>query len=197
MKKVIVLIYIYLSALSAYAQNIADSSKHLTFKGVPLDGSLDQFVSKMKQSGFKVLSSGDGIAALEGDFAGYKDAFVGVYTLSPKNLVFKIVVIFPDKDTWSTLFQNYSNLKELLTEKYGKASDVVEKFDNESSERDDQSKMYAVKMDRCKYLTVWNTDKGEIQLSIDHIKFDRCFVKLVYFDKLNGDTMRKKALDDL
>jgi hypothetical protein len=25
----------------------------------------------------------------------------------------------------------------------------------------------------------------------------RCFIKLAYFDKLNGDTIKKQALDDL
>ncbi len=186
-----------MAAFVANAQNVTDSSKHLTFKGVPLDGSLEQFVSKMKQSGFKLLSSGDNTAGLEGDFAGYKGCLVAVSTLKQQDLVFKIVVIFPDKETWLTLSDNYINLKELLTEKYGKPSEVVEKFDSESSERNDQSKMLAVKLDECKYYSIWSTDKGEIQLSIDHRKFESCFIKLTYFDKINGDTMRKKALDDL
>lgn len=197
MRKVIILIFLYLSVIGAYAQTATDSSKHLTFKGVPLDGSLDQFVSKMKQSGFKLLSSGDNVAGLEGDFAGYKECLVSVSTLKQQDLVCKIEVIFPGKETWSTLSQNYFNLKDLLTEKYGKPADIVEKFDSDSYTRDDQSKMYGVKFDQCKYSTIWSTYKGEIQLSIDHNKLSRCFVKLVYFDKLNGDTMRKKALDDL
>lgn len=187
----------YLSAFGAYAQNAADSSKHLTFKGIPLDGSLGQFVSKMKQSGFKLLSSGDNTAGLEGDFAGYKGCLVAVSTLKLQDLVFKIVVLFPEKETWSTLSVDYLNLKELLTEKYGKPSEVVEKFDSESSERDDQAKIYDVKMDRCKYLSVWNTNKGEIRLFINHRKYGKCFVDLTYFDKDNGDALRKKALDDL
>ncbi len=181
----------------SFAQTNADSSRHLTFKGVPLDGTLDQYVSKMKQNGFKLLSTEDGVAMLRGDFAGYKDCYVGVSTLKQKDLVYKIGVLFPEKDTWSTLSGNYFELKQMLTEKYGKPSDVVEKFDRESERRDDGSKMHDVQFDRCKYYSIWQTDKGEIQLSIDHNNVTSCFVKLAYFDKINSATIKKQALDDL
>ncbi|NOT51734.1 MAG: hypothetical protein HOP10_10720 [Chitinophagaceae bacterium] len=171
--------------------------KHLTFKGIPLDGTLDQYVSKMKQNGFKHLSTEDGVAMLQGDFAGYKSCYVGVSILKQKDLVHKIGVLYPEKDTWSTLSGNYFDLKQLLTEKYGNPTDVVEKFDSRSEPRDDESKMYEVKFDRCKYYSVWKTDKGEIQLSIDHNSVTSCFVKLAYFDKINSATIKKQALDDL
>lgn len=175
----------------------AQTSEHLTFKGVPIDGTLDEYVSKMKKSGFSHLATEDGIAILKGDFAGYKDCTVGVSTLKQQDLVHKIAVIFPDKDTWSRLSTNYFDLKQMLTEKYGKPSDVVEKFDGNSQPRDDNSKMYEVKFDRCKYYSIWETDAGEIQLSIDHDGVTRCFVRLSYFDKINGQIIKAKAIDDL
>jgi hypothetical protein len=57
--------------------------------------------------------------------------------------------------------------------------------------------MHGVKLDRCKYNAVWKTDKGEIQLSIDHDDVTSCFVKLAYYDKINGAIINAKALDDL
>ena len=183
--------------MTSFAQVKQDTSQHLTFKGVPLDGTLDQYVLKMKQGGFKHLSTKDGTAMLQGDFAGYKDCYVGVSTLKQKDLVYKIGVLFPEKETWSTLSGNYFDLKQMLTEKYGKPSDVVEKFDTRIEPRDDHSKMYEVQFDRCKYYSAWTTGKGEIQLSIDHNSVTSCFVKLAYFDKINGDTIKKQALDDL
>ncbi len=197
MKNTLITLFLSLSVCMSFAQTNADSSKHLTFKGVPLDGTLDQYVSKMKLSGFKLLSTGDGVAMLQGDFAGYKDCYVVVSTVKPKDLVHKIGVLFPKNDTWSTLSGNYFNLKQLLTEKYGKPSEVVEKFDSNSQPQDDHSKMYEVEFDRCKYYSIWETDKGEIQLSIDHKSVSSCFVKLVYFDKINSATVKKQALDDL
>lgn len=175
----------------------AQKSEHLTFKGVPIDGTLNEFVSKMKQNGFTHLGTEDGTAILNGDFAGYKDCHVGVSTLKQNDLVHKIAVIFPDNDTWSTLSGNYFDLKKMLTEKYGEPSDVVEKFDTYWQPRDDKSRMYQVGMDRCKYYSIWQTDKGEIQLSIDHNSVTSCFVKLAYFDKINSDKIKAKAKDDL
>lgn len=197
MKKVFSSILFTVIVLTGFAQVKQDTSQHLTFKGVPLDGTLDQYVLKMKQNGFKHISTTDGIAMLQGDFAGYKDCYVGVSTLKQKDLVHKIGVLFPEKETWSTLSGNYFDLKQMLTEKYGKPTDVVEKFDTRTEPRDDRSKMYEVQFDRCKYYSIWETDKGEIQLTIDHNSVTSCFVKLAYFDKINSATVKKQAIDDL
>ena len=175
----------------------AQTSEHLTFKGVPIDGTLDEYISKMKKSGFSHIGTEDGTAILNGDFAGYKNCYVGVSTLKQKDLVHKIAVIFPDKETWSTLSGNSFDLKKMLTEKYGKPTDVIEKFDSYSQPRDDNSRMHEVGMDRCKYYSIWETDKGEIQLSIEHESVVKYFVRLGYFDKINSAKIKEKAIDDL
>lgn len=175
----------------------AQTSEHLVFKGVPIDGTLEEYVSQMKKSGFIHLGTDDGIAILNGDFAGYKDCTIGVSTLKQIDLVHSIAVIFSDKETWSTLSSNYFELKTMLTEKYGKPSVVLEKFDNDLQPRDDNSKMYEVKFDRCKYYSIWETEKGDIQLSIEHNNVTSCFVKLAYFDKINNNKIKSSAINDL
>lgn len=177
----------------------AQTSEHLSFKGVPIDGPLNEYVAKMKQNGFLHLGTEDGTAILNGDFAGYKDCIVGVSTLKQKDLVHKIAVIFPDKETWSMLSGNYFDLKEMLTEKYGRPFEEVEKFDVPSfgGFLDDNDKMHEVQFDNCKYYSIWQTDKGEIQLSIDHDGITSCFVKLAYFDKINTAIIKAKAMGDL
>ncbi len=175
----------------------AQASEHLTFKGVPIDGTLDEYVAKMKKSGFSLITTEDGIALLKGDFAGYKDCTVGVTTLKQKDLVHRIVVLFSDKETWSTLSGNYFDLKQMLTEKYGEPSDVVEKFDGHSQPKTDDSRMHEVMFDHCKYYSIWETEKGEIQLAIGHNSVTSCFVKLAYFDKINSEEIKAKAIDDL
>jgi len=83
---------IVLTTMLTYAQ----ASEHLSFKGVPIDGTLNEYVSKMKQSGFTHLGTENGVAILKGDFAGYKDCHIGVSTLKQKDLVYKIGVLFPE-----------------------------------------------------------------------------------------------------
>ena len=197
MKKILSSLLLAVIVITGFAQVKQDTSQHLTFKSVPIDGTLAQYVSKMKQSGFAHIQTKEGTAILNGDFAGYKDCYVGVSTLKQKDLVYKIVVIFSDKKTWSTLSANYFDLKQMLTEKYGKPSDVVEQFDGYSQPTDDEDKMYKVKFDNCKYVSIWQTDKGEIQLSISHNSVTSCYVNLAYFDKINNDKIKETAKDDL
>ncbi len=84
MKKLLSSLLFIAIIMTASAQVKQDTSQHLTTKGVPLDWALDQYVLKMKQNGFKHLSTKDGVAMSQGDFAGYKDCFVGVSTLKQK-----------------------------------------------------------------------------------------------------------------
>ena len=182
-------------AMSTFAQ----TSEHMSFKGVPIDGTLNEYVAKMKQSGFQYLGAEDGTALLNGDFAGYKNCHVAVTTLKKIDLVHKIGVIFPNQETWSRLSSNYSDLKQMLTDKYGNPNEEVELFDVKPFQLplDDNMKMNQVGIDNCKFFTVWKTDKGEIQLSIDHSGFTSCFVKVVYFDRINSAIINEKVKDDL
>lgn len=194
MKKYFISLMVSLMSLTSYAQT---ESPHMTFKGVPIDGTLNEYVQKMRQKGFDYLGTEDGIAILTGDFAAYKGCTIGVTTLKQKDLVSKITVIFPNCETWAALANNYFSLKEMLTEKYGKPADVVEEFQGYSEPRDDNSRMHEIKMDRCKYVTTFETPKGNIQLYIDHNSVMSCYVMLSYFDKINGDVIRANAMDDL
>ena len=175
--------------------NFAQSSEHLSFKGVPIDGTLLQYITKMKENGLSLIQSKDGTALLKGDFAGYKDCIVGVSTLNQKDLVHKIGVVFPENDSWSSLSNYYFNIKDLLIEKYGEPTNVVEKFDEETD--DDNMKFIKVQLDNCTYFSAWQTGKGDIQLTINHLNSSSCFIKLTYFDKINGEKIKAKAKSDL
>lgn len=194
MKRIITIILAVVFSLSSFAQN---DSRHLTFKGVPIDGTLNQFVTNMKAKGFAGTVNKDGTAALQGDFAGYKGCYIIVSTLQNKDLVSTIGVVFPQCDTWGTLEGNYLKLKEMLTTKYGEPAEVVEEFQSPRSADDDNSKMYELKMDRCNYQTLFRTEKGNIVLKLIHGDFGACHVLLGYYDKINGLEVEAAAMDDL
>ncbi|MBR1798864.1 MAG: hypothetical protein IJ761_03065 [Bacteroidales bacterium] len=173
-------------------------SPHLTFKSVPIDGSLKRFVSLMQRVGFVYVDPKDGVAQLEGDFAGYKECKVQVSTLEGHDVVASITVQFPEQDQWGNLYADYKALKELLTEKYGAPTKVTELFQDYSNYGfDDSDRMFSVRTDRCKYQSDFKTEKGDIHLRIDHDGGSRAFVSLKYFDKLNSQTVRQQALNDL
>jgi hypothetical protein len=185
---------LFFTSFSVKSQS-ADAAEHLTFKGVPIDGTLDDYVTNMKKAGFTLVSVENGLALFSGDFAGYKECIIGVVTLDGKDLVSKVTVVFPKRDTWSDLESNYSKLKELLTIKYGEPESHAEKFNSTYQPSSDIDKMYELLMERCEYSSSFELDNGAIQLSIEHAGY--AFVMLAYFDKTNTEEIRQKALDDL
>ena len=192
-------LFISFLAVIMSISTFAQTSEHMSFKGVPIDGTLNEYVTKMKQCGFECSGTDGGIAVLKGDFAGYKNCYIKVSTLNQMDLVYNIRVTFPDQDTWSSLFANYSDLKQMLTEKYANPTDVVEIFDVSPFPPpiNDDEKMLVVKRDKCKYSALWKTNNGEIHLFIDHYGLSSCFVRLIYLDKTNSDIIKEKAKEDL
>lgn len=85
----------------------------------------------------------------------------------------------------------------MLSQKYGRPYRCAEKFQNNYDlPMDDNDRMHAVGMDRCKYESRFRCDKGEIVLWIEHDDF-KCFVALAYKDKVNCEIVEKHALNDL
>lgn len=198
-KNVLVTLMFMAFIIPVIAQDTEKASEHLTFKAVPIDGTLEEFVSKMKSVGFDVVGINvkEQIAILKGDFAGYKSCVVTVHTLKQKDLVSKIGVTFPKCETWSALSSNYFNLKQLLTVKYGQPTRSIEKWDSFVDPRDDDDRMYEVGSDNCKYATTFETENGRILVKIDHEARYRYFVTMQYIDSINSKIIRAKAIDDL
>jgi len=193
LRSILVLSLVF-TAFSVKSQS-NDAGEHLTFKGVPIDGTLDDYVTNMKEAGFSLQSVENGLALFSGDFAGYKDCLIGVSTLEGKDLVSKVTVIFPEMKSWSLLESTYLNLKELLTIKYGEPTRGEEKFNNVIEPKTDIDKMYELVMQRCEYWSSFELDNGAIQLSMGQA--GNSFVMLAYFDKINTQEIRQKVLEDL
>ena len=193
MKKIVVTLFLLMSFTLTFAQ----SSEHLKFKGVPIDGTLNEYVSKMKQAGFQLIGTDDGVALLEGEFAGYRDCLIGVSTLKSVNVVNTIGVVFPAREDWSSLEGDYEHLKSMLTEKYGEPADVVEKFQGYGNPQTDQEKWINLITDNYTWYTIFETENGDIQLSLEKGDYGEYFVLLKYFDKINTEAVRSAAMEDL
>lgn len=57
-------------------------------------------------------------------------------------------------------------------------------------------RLHRLKFDSCTYATVFETPKGDIQLSLERQGVSSCFVKLQYCDKINTDAVKVKAMDN-
>ncbi|MBO4570887.1 MAG: hypothetical protein J5699_03040 [Bacteroidales bacterium] len=87
------------------------ASSPLSFKGIPISGSLSSFGSQLVKAGFR--SAGNG--TYTGDFAGYRGC-----TVTPSgNPVQDVRVDFPVISDWDALEKAYDSLQASLTQKYG------------------------------------------------------------------------------
>ena len=88
------------------------SSAPLSFKGIPMTGTLTAFGNELVKAGFR--SAGNG--TYTGDFAGYSGCKV---TPSGSNPVQEVRIDFPVISDWNALEKAYDSLQASLTEKYG------------------------------------------------------------------------------
>ncbi len=193
MKKLVILTICLIIAGTALSQQ-----DHLKFKGVPIDGTLQSYTDAMKQAGFQYEITQDGTALLTGDFAGYKGCIVGVSTLKNCDVVSRISVLFPERETWASLLNDYKTLKAMLTEKYGKPSDSKERFTGYVGVPENGIIMHALKDGKYVWYTTFTTELGDIKLSIiAGTKYLTGCVCLSYLDKANSEKVRSAAMDDL
>jgi hypothetical protein len=197
MKRIILALLLIHSITLSFGQSKVDTSKHLTFKGVPIDGSIRVAASKIQAAGFSKVSLSDGIAILKGDFASYRDCQIAIVSDKEKDLVYQVIVLFPKKENWAGLSSDYTYLKSMLTDKYGKPASVIEKFDGSYQPTDDSMKYLKTEMDQCKYVSEWELNQGNIRLTINNSEQLGTYVILIYVDKINVALVNSKALDDL
>lgn len=173
------------------------AQQHLSFKGVPIDGTLKAYTDALVKAGFRYEGTQDGVSILSGDFAGYKNCYVGVYTLKNLDVVSRIAVLFPDRDTWSFLLRDYEQLKEMLTEKYGEPSASNEQFYKYNG-NSNSIIMDLLKEGEYEWFSTFQTSLGEIELTLSQgTGYETGKVVLTYRDKANSDKVRNAAMDDL
>lgn len=190
MKKFLMFLSVCLFSITAYAQE-----DHLTFKGISLDGPLDQFSSELKSKGFSTVDSGADYAIFEGDFGG-EDCTITIFATPESKIVYQAVVKI-NESSWATLKSTYNEYKTLLRSKYGKG-ESYEDFESPYYEGDGYE-MTAVRIGKCNYFTKYELTNGKIIVAIT--KIDKGSVLLYYTDSINDKiAKREKAnqkLNDL
>ena len=148
------------------------ASTPLSFKGIPMSGSLSSFGSELVKAGFR--SAGNG--TYTGDFAGYSGCKV---TPSGSNPVQTVRVDFPVISDWDALEKAYDSLQASLTQKYGMEPQTMEGSN----------------------LAVYNLPNGTISLDADVKDRSTWHVILTYSNVYSGiltnSTSGRNPIDDL
>lgn len=194
MKNFLLVFFALAMAITTRGQSASD---HMTFKGIPMSGSLTEFAQKLSQKGFTLVQTNDDNAKLTGDFAGYKDCQILLFATKETKTIYTVSVLMPRSTSWSKLETNYNALKAMLTQKYGSPKNVVEKFQGISNGESNDVKMYYLKTDQCTYSSTFETSNGKITISLLYLTGEGAHASVTYVDRINNETAQKGTLEDL
>lgn len=189
MKKIFITLALLFVVINIMAQ------EHLSFKGIPIEGSITEFCQKLKAKGFISIGRKNNIDMFSGDFTG-REATVGVTATNDGKNVFAVVVLFDSSEEWNTLVNTYDYYKDLYTRKYGEPT-----FSEENNPADSDSNialMAEVHQGTVVYDSVWEVTGGDIQLSIEKSSgVYEGMVMIRYLDSKNMEIKIQNDLDDI
>lgn len=189
MKKII----LTLIAISITLCNMAQ--EHLSFKGIPIEGSMTSFCQKLKAKGFTQIGRDNNVTLFIGDFTGKKST-VGVVAGDDGKNVFGVTVIFDASKEWNTLINTYNYYKDLYSRKYGVPS--ITKETNPALIDSNTAKMAEVYQGTVTWGSAWNIIGGSIDLSIE--KSNGIYEGMViirYRDSQNVEAKIKSDMEDI
>lgn len=181
MKRLFAALIISLVVLSAFGQ------EHLKVKGVPIDGSVDSFITKMKAAGLTYnskFSDAVGYPVMDGDFAGLTNCHFSVLYTKNKT-VCKVLITSDDIGGWYSTKSKYNDLKELLGTKY----ELMRSFEYFSKPyyEGDGYELSAVRQDKCTYKTFFHCDEGYVTVAISASGSSTGYLTIVYEDTINTE----------
>ena len=195
MKRLLTIVAFIFSFMFVMAQT---PNKHLTFKGIPITGTLENFAQELGAKGFKKTYSDKNVVVFKGEFAGYSDCEIYVYKAPNRNIVYKVVVFFPKESSWVYLEKEYNHFKGVLTNKYGEPTSHSEIFKEGASTFNDDAKMSSLKEGNGAYWSAWKVDNGTIYMEIfTTLDENDGRILLIYFDKINCALGDKATENDL
>ena len=189
MKKSILFLLLFV-ALGLMAQ------QNMTFKGVEIDGPVDKFVEQLEAEGFVSMSQENGVVVMKGDFAGYSDCEIAVISSEDDGVVDIVGVMFHEREEWPIIEEDYNRLKEFLTMKYGRPYPVIEEFQGRTFD-ENKIKFGFLTSDRCKWISIFEMDRGRIELFMQQTDENKAAVILKYYDYKNTDVNPSSIINDL
>lgn len=192
MRKFTVLFAFMVIALTSYAQS---NSEHLSFKGIPIEGSMSEFCQKLQDKGLTSIGSKNNLTLFTGDFTG-RNATIGVTATDDGKSVFAVVVLFDPSGEWNTLVNTYTYYKDLYTRKYGKPT--ISKENNPAHSDSNTALMAEVHQGTVVWGSAWEVTGGDIELSIEKTTgIYEGMVVIRYRDSQNVETKIQKDLEDI
>ena len=159
---------------------------HLKFEGLTIDGPMEPFLQQLEKKGFKRQQGVDDMAYLKGSFAGKDSCNLFVLRNVERDLIYRVVVALPPKDTWEELESDFKYMRAQLVKTYGAPKYETQEYDGLENITKNETKMLLLNEGKCRYTATWEVDGGTIYLEISHIRANgRNCVRVLYYDKVN------------
>lgn len=172
-----------------------DDGQHLIFLGMPIDGSLLEYVEYMRCKGYKEETISEGRACMVGKYEDYKGCTICMESCEANNLLAKITVELPAREQWRKVYADYCKMKELLTNRYGAPTLSIEKMHGMFTDRGTNDSVRLAKFGECYYKTIYCTDRGDVWLQIQcGSVISGINVQVVYQDRINSGISKEQAI---
>ena len=188
MRKLFIVAFLFWACVNLTAQ------EHLSFKGIPIQGSMVEFCQNLKAKGLKQIGYEEKVALFTGDFTG-RDATIAVTASDDGKNVYGVVVIFGSSEEWNTLVDTYDYYKDLYTRKYGKPTKSKE--NNPAYDDSNISLMYELWQGKVVWASAWKVTGGDIELSIEKSGTNNGMVMIRYRDAQNVEAKIQRDLEDI
>lgn len=161
----------------------AQNSKHLTFQGIPIDGTVERFASKLEKQGFTIVREPDTkeIICLKGRFAGYNDCLIDLPPADSSQHIQSVNVLFPKNKDFSVIMSQYRKISTMMKQKYGKPIDEIKLDDG-----DEEILKENLLTENPLFLLIFDSEPGGIYVAISRDSEDGSyFMALSYQDEIN------------
>ncbi len=194
MKKIFFIATVLLTMMLSASDYAFAQTKHIQFKGIPVDGTLTSFVEKLKTQGYKLERIENEIAFLFGKFAGYSNCLIGV--VSSKGTVWKVLVAFEDVDSWEVITKQYQEFKDSFQLKYNSKPESIESLEDLYSEG---GMIYlGFKEEKNVWGSLFNVPGGCVILEImPGVSYGKLGLRITYQDEINTEIRKSATIDDI
>ncbi|NBO22256.1 hypothetical protein EBU94_02790 [bacterium] len=146
MKKITLLMTALLISVCAHAQ---------FFMGLEIAGTTTEFTNQLKLKGFELSPESKPAVMVMTGKLGSQNVRLLIAGTPKTYMTAKLVVIYPEEETWYSLLEDYNKVKKIITEKYGKPDKGYEFFESPYY-LGDGYELQAVRSEKCFYIQVWH-----------------------------------------
>jgi hypothetical protein len=161
------------------------SAQAQVFNGVKIDGKVDSVINQFKEKGYEIREADESPAdvTLMTGMLSYQKVKLYIVSTPKTKLACRVILCFPEDDSWFSLKSSYKKYLELLTQKYGKPDKNFNSW-REPYYEGDGYEIQALEKDKVTYSAYWlNKNNLNVGITINRDKQ----IQFIYENTINSE----------